>query len=80
MSLALLATAAAQMLVPVIALVIWKAGWNDLLTSPHSPHPAFHPGVGPVFGLNAVFAAVWIASALLFRRAGNRSVAAAGGP
>lgn len=71
MSLALFATAAVQMLVPVVALGIWQAGWNDLLTSPDSPHPAFHPGVGPVFGLNAVFALAWIASALLFRRAGG---------
>lgn len=71
MALALVATAVAQMLVPVIALVIWKAGWQDLLTDPNSPHPPFHPGVGPVFGLNAVFAALWVASGLLFRRAAD---------
>ena len=69
MSLALFATAAAQMLVPVIALVIWKAGWQDLLIDPNSPHPPFHPGIAPVFGLNAVFAMLWVGSALLFRRA-----------
>jgi hypothetical protein len=69
MALALFATAAAQMLVPVIALVIWKAGWQDLLIDPNSPHPPFHPGIAPVFGLNAVFALLWVGSALLFRRA-----------
>jgi hypothetical protein len=69
MALALFATAAAQMLVPVIALVIWKAGWLNLLIDPNSPHPPFHPGIAPVFGLNAVFATLWVGSALLFRRA-----------
>jgi hypothetical protein len=72
MAWALLSTAASQMLVPVIALLMWKAGWQDLLTDPNSPHPPFDPGIGPVFGLNAVFAALWIASALLFRRAGGQ--------
>jgi hypothetical protein len=71
MALALFATAVAQMLVPVIALVIWKAGWQDLLTNPNSPHPPFHPGIGPVFGLNAVFAMLWVVSGLLFRHAGE---------
>jgi hypothetical protein len=70
-ALALVATAIAQMLVPVVALVIWQAGWHDLLTDPNSPHPPFHPGIGPVFGLNAVFATMWALSALLFRNAGN---------
>ena len=69
MALALFATAVAQMLVPVIALVIWKAGWQDLLIDPNSPHPPFHPGIAPVFGLNAVFAMLFVGSALLFRRA-----------
>ena len=69
MALALFATAVAQMLVPVIALVIWKAGWQDLLIDPSSPHPPFHPGIAPVFGLNGVFAMLWLGSALLFRRA-----------
>ena len=73
MSRALFATALAQMLVPVIALVIWQAGWQDLLIDPNSPHPPFHPGIAPVFGLNAVFAMMWIVSALLFRHAGNLS-------
>jgi hypothetical protein len=69
MALALFATALAQMLVPVIALVIWKAGGQDLLIEPNSPHPPFAPGVVKVFALNAFFAALWIASGLLFRRA-----------
>jgi hypothetical protein len=69
MALALFATAVAQMLVPVIALVIWKAGWQDLLIDPNSPHPPFHPGIAPVFGLNAFFAMLFVGSALLFRRA-----------
>jgi hypothetical protein len=71
MALALFATAVAQMLVPVIALLIWKAGWLDLLMDPNSPHPPFHPGIGPVFGLNAVFAVLWVVSALLFRHAAD---------
>lgn len=69
MAPALFATAVAQMLVPVIALVIWKAGGPDLLLDPDSPHPPFHPGIAPVFGLNAAFAMMWIASALVFRKA-----------
>jgi hypothetical protein len=69
MALALFATAVAQMLVPVVALVIWKAGWQDLLIDPNSPHSPFHPGILLVFGLNAFFAALWTASALLFRQA-----------
>jgi hypothetical protein len=69
MALALFATAVAQMLVPVIALVIWKAGWQDLLIDPNSPNPPFDPGIAPVFGLNAVFAMLFVGSALLFRRA-----------
>lgn len=73
MALALFATAVAQMLVPVIALAIWKAGWQNLLIDPNSPHPPFHPGIGPVFGLNAVFAMLWIVSALLLRHAGKGS-------
>jgi hypothetical protein len=71
MALALFATAVAQMLVPVVALVIWKAGWQDLLTDPNSPNPPFHPGIAPVFGLNAVFAMLWAASAQLFRHAAD---------
>lgn len=70
MALALFGTAIAQMLVPVIALVIWKAGWHGLLVDPTSPNPPFDPGVAPVFVLNAVFAILWVASGLLFRKAG----------
>ena len=73
MALALFATAVAQMLVPVIALVIWKAGWQDLLIDPNSPNPPFDPGIAPVFGLNAVFAMLWVVSGLLFRHAGQRA-------
>ena len=69
MALALFATAVAQMLVPVIALVIWKAGREDLLIDPNSPRPPFDPGIVPVFGLNAVFVMLFVGSALLFRRA-----------
>ena len=73
MALALFATAVAQMLVPVVALVIWKAGWEDLLIDPNSPNPPFDPGIAPVFGLNAVFAMLWVVSALLFRHAADPS-------
>jgi hypothetical protein len=69
MAVALFGTAAAQMLVPVIGLAIWKAGWVSLLTDPHSPNPPFDPGIAPVFVLNAVFAMMFVTSALLFRRA-----------
>jgi hypothetical protein len=71
MALALFATAFVQMLVPVIALAIWKAGGQDLLIDDNSPHPPFAPGIVKVFALNAFFAALWIASGLLFRRAGE---------
>jgi hypothetical protein len=52
---ALFATAIAQFLVPVIALIMWK---HD-----------FAPGVLKVLGLNSVFAVLFIGSALLFRHA-----------
>lgn len=68
----LFAMALAQMSVPVIALVMWKAGWQDLLVHPNSPNPPFDPGIAPVFGLNAVFAMLWIGSAFLFRRAAHK--------
>lgn len=71
MALALFATAIAQMLVPVVALVIWKAGWQDLLIDPNSPNPPFDPGILPVFGLNAFFAVLFVVSALLFRHAAD---------
>jgi hypothetical protein len=69
MSRALFATALAQMSVPLIALATWKAGWQDVLIDPSSPHPPFHPGVLQVLVLNAFFAALWVASGLLFRHA-----------
>ena len=55
MARSLFVMALAQMLVPVIALVIWN--------------PPFDPGVLPVFVLNGFFAALWFGSALLFRKA-----------
>ena len=73
MALALFATAVAQMLVPVIALVIWNAGWQDLLIDPNSPHPPFHPGIAPVFGLNAFFAMLFVGSAWLFLRSARKA-------
>ena len=72
MALALFATAVTQMLVPVIALMMWKAGWKELLIDPNSPHPPFHPGIAPVFVLNAVFAMLWVGSAWLFLRAARK--------
>jgi hypothetical protein len=69
MALALFATALVQMLVPLIALVIWKAGGQDLLIRPDSPNPPFDPGIVKVIALNAFFAALWVASGLMFRRA-----------
>jgi hypothetical protein len=55
MSLTLFATAFAMVLVPAIALIIGT--------------PAFANGVAAVFGLHAVFAMLFVGSALLFRRA-----------
>jgi len=63
MARALLATALAQMAVPVVAFVFWPAD--------------FSPGVVPVFALNAGFAASFAVSALLFQRA-SRSAGGAG--
>src|SRR5688572_16523113 len=59
MSRALLATAFAMVLVPAIALIIGT--------------PAFANGVIAVFGLHAVFAMLFVGSALLFRRASATS-------
>jgi hypothetical protein len=47
--------AMAQMVVPVIALILWKTD--------------FAPGVVGVFALNGCFAALWLLSAWLFRQA-----------
>jgi hypothetical protein len=71
MELTLFATAVAQMCVPVIALLMWAAGWQYLLLDPNSPNSPFDPGIAPVFGLNAVFAMLWVVSGLMFRRAGQ---------
>jgi hypothetical protein len=59
MARVLFATAGAQMLVPVIALIIWPpqvTSWGGA-------------DVVGVFILNAFFVALWLGSALLFRRA-----------
>ena len=60
MARALFATAFAQMLIPVIALIIWQSqiSWGGA-------------GMLGVFGLNAFFAALFVGSALFFRRAAN---------
>lgn len=57
MARALFATALAQALVPVIALIIWQPSVEDT------------PGIVGVFILNGFFAALFVVSALLFRRA-----------
>jgi hypothetical protein len=59
MARALFAVAVAQILVPVIALIFWRAD--------------FAPGVMAVFILNAVFAMLWVGSALLFLRAARKA-------
>ena len=59
MARAMFATALAQMLVPVIALIIWPPqviSWGAA-------------GVFGVFVLNAFFVMLWVGSALLFRNA-----------
>ncbi len=58
------ATALAQMLVPVIALIIWRPSLDE------------PPGIVGVFILNAFFAALFVVSALLFRRAAQKQKAA----
>lgn len=58
MSRTLFAMALAQMLVPTIALIIWPP-----------PVISWSPGVVQVFGLNAVFALLFVGSAVLFRQA-----------
>lgn len=57
MARVLFATALAQALVPVIALIIWKPSFTE------------PPGVVGVFFLNAFFVMLFVGSALLFRRA-----------
>lgn len=52
--------AIAQLLVPVIALSVWR--------------PEVTVGVVQVFGINAFFSILWISSALLFRRAATTEI------
>jgi hypothetical protein len=59
MARAMAATAIAQMLVPLIVLAI--PNFRNALMEP--------PGVVGVFALNAIFAALWLSSAWLFRKA-----------
>ena len=59
MSKALFATALTQFAVPFVAMLIWK--------------PALNAGVLWVLVLNTLFAGLWVASALLFRRASTAS-------
>lgn len=55
MSRTLFALAAAQMVIPVIAVTFWSAD--------------FAPGVAPVFGLSAIFALMWMGAGLLIQQA-----------
>ncbi len=59
MARTLAAMALAQLLVPALALFVRKQD--------------FAPGIGPVFGLNAGFAALFLGSACLFYRAARRT-------
>jgi hypothetical protein len=58
MARTLFAMALTQALVPVIAMVLWK--------------PPTASGVVTVVGVTAIFVALWVGSALLFRRASAR--------
>lgn len=55
---ALLATAIVQAAVPFVAILIWQ--------------PAISLGVLQVLAINAVFVALWVGSALLFKRAAKQ--------
>jgi hypothetical protein len=57
MARALFATALTQLLVPVIALIVWRPSLDDA------------PGIVGVFMLNAFFVILFAVSALFFRRA-----------
>ena len=59
MARALFATAIAQFLVPVVAVIVWR--------------PDFSPGVMQVFTLNFFFVLMFAGSGLLFRHAGTES-------
>ena len=58
MARASFATAIAQALVPVVAIILWQ--------------PPMTSGLVRVLGVNAFFCALWVGSALLFRRASAR--------
>ncbi len=60
MALALFAAALAQMLVPVMALIFWRPSLDE------------PPFILRVFMLNAFFAALFVVSALQFRRASEK--------
>ena len=66
MARALFATALAQALVPMIALIIWR--------------PPVTSGVLEVLGVNGFFVALFVGSALLFRYAGREQTPAGAGP
>jgi hypothetical protein len=70
MARALFATALAQALVPVIALIIWK---------PQVASVEAFLGMLGVFGVNAFFVALFVGSALLFRYAGREQTPAGAG-
>lgn len=59
MARTLFAMALAQMLVPVVALIVWPP-----------PATSWSPGVAGVFVLSGFFAMVFVVSAMLFHRAG----------
>ena len=63
MAHAMFATALAQLLVPVIAMIIWRPSLDE------------PPGILGVFILNAFFAALFVVSALLFKRAAHKQKA-----
>ena len=58
--------AMAQMVVPVMALILWPTD--------------FAPGVVGVFALNGVFAALWLLAAWLFRKAAREHTPAGAAP
>jgi hypothetical protein len=71
MARALFATALAQALVPVIALIIWQ---------PQVTSVEAFLGVLGVFGVNAFFVMLFVGSALLFRYAAREQTPAGAGP
>ena len=58
--------AVAQMVIPVMALILWPTD--------------FAPGVVGVFALNGVFAALWLLAAWLFRQAAREHTPAGAAP